>query len=230
MAIECDASRGKAYLMGGGSSTQELRVWRLALVVAGGLLPLVAWLDHWVFAAVQAVQWPWMAELMQAVTWLGYGAVDVGIFVALALFGWWTGDRGLWTGGLWAGGTVAVAGLASQVLKNLACRARPTGPGAGTFFAGFPCFPAPYAYASFPSGHATTAFAAAVLLALWFPRQAGVFLGTAGLVALSRIVLGSHFPSDAVGGALLGSSLALAAYAYLPALREARMRGPSGSP
>jgi len=215
--------------MGGGNGTEELRVWRLVLLAGGGLLPLVAWMDHRIFAAVQAAQWPLLAELMQPVTWLGYGAVDVGIFVALALFGWWTGDRGLWTGGLWAGSVVAVAGLASQVLKNLVCRARPTGPGAGTFFAGFPCFPASYAYAAFPSGHATTAFAAATLLALWFPRQAGVFLGIAGLVALSRVVLGSHFPSDAVAGALVGSGVALAAYAYAPALREARRAGRSTS-
>ncbi|MBI2115258.1 MAG: phosphatase PAP2 family protein [candidate division NC10 bacterium] len=110
--------------------------------------------------------------------------------------------------------------MLDQILKNIACRARSSAPEAGSFFSSFPCFPAKYAYASFPSGHATTAFAAALLLALWYPRASGVFVGLAGLVALSRVVLGSHFPSDVLAGALLGSAVALGVHAYVPAARR----------
>jgi undecaprenyl-diphosphatase len=120
---------------------------------------------------------------------------------------------------LWAAGAVAAAGVLAQVVKNLACRARPTALDAGAFFAAFPCFPAGYATASFPSGHATTAFAAAVLLSLRYPRGAVVFFGLAVLVGLSRVVLGSHFPSDVVAGAVLGSLTALGAHGLLPAQR-----------
>jgi membrane-associated phospholipid phosphatase len=58
------------------------------------------------------------------------------------------------------------------------------------------------------------------MLALWYPRSTGVCVGLAALVGLSRIVLGSHFPSDVLAGALLGSVVALAVYAYVPAARR----------
>jgi undecaprenyl-diphosphatase len=65
---------------------------------------------------------------------------------------------------------------------------------------------------SFPSGHAQTAFTAAVYLALLFPRGAVLFLALAALVGLSRVALGVHYPSDVLAGAALGAALAFAAF------------------
>lgn len=200
---------------------------RLAVLIGLGVLPGLILADHGLMVAVQAWRWPPLVEAMQLLTWLGYGAVDLGIPLALALIGCWSGNADLRTRGLWGTGTVAAAGVLDQVLKNVSCRARPSAPGAGTFFASFPCFPAPYAYASFPSGHATTAFAAAVVLALWYPRGAGVFVGSAVLVGLSRVMLGAHFPSDVLAGALLGSGVALVVHAYVPAARRTETAGRS---
>ncbi len=59
--------------------------------------------------------------------------------------------------------------------------------------------------ASFPSGHATTAFAAAVVLAALWPRARVPLLLLAALAALARIVLDAHYTSDAIGGAIVGS-------------------------
>jgi undecaprenyl-diphosphatase len=146
----------------------------------------------------------------------------VGLFVALAGLARHRGDRAGAVQSLWAAGAVTTAGLLAQVVKNVACRARPTAADPGAFLSAFPCVPAGYAVASFPSGHATTAFAAAVLLSLRYPRGAAVFFGLAVLVGLSRVVLGSHFPSDVVAGAALGSLVALAARGMLPALRDSR--------
>lgn len=58
---------------------------------------------------------------------------------------------------------------------------------------------------SFPSGHATTAFAAAAAAAVLMPRLRWMFLGLAALVALSRVYLGVHFVLDILAGALLGT-------------------------
>jgi undecaprenyl-diphosphatase len=56
---------------------------------------------------------------------------------------------------------------------------------------------------SFPSGHTASSFAAATALAFFYPRAAPVVYTLATGVALSRVHLGVHFPSDtAVGGAI----------------------------
>ncbi len=61
---------------------------------------------------------------------------------------------------------------------------------------------------SFPSGHATSGFLAAGLLAAGRPRQRAVWFGLAGIVAASRVHVRIHHASDVVGGALLGLSFA----------------------
>ena len=191
------------------------------------MLPGLVVGDHSLMTAVRMWRWPPLVDLMQFLTWLGYGGVDIGVLLVLGLCGWWCDDRALGVRGFAGAATVAGAGLLDQVVKNVTCRARPMAPGAGSFFTNFPCFPAPYATASFPSGHATTAFATAVCLALWYPRGAGVFVGLAVLVALSRVMLGAHFPSDVLAGALLGSGMGLLVHAYLPVMQRREMAAPS---
>lgn len=61
-------------------------------------------------------------------------------------------------------------------------------------------------YHSFPSGHAAAAFGLAVLIALRFPKAALPALFAASLVAVARVYLGSHYPSDVVAGAVLGGA------------------------
>lgn len=57
---------------------------------------------------------------------------------------------------------------------------------------------------SFPSGHALHACAYAALLSGAFPALAPWLWSFAALVALSRVVLGVHFPSDVLAGAAIG--------------------------
>jgi undecaprenyl-diphosphatase len=56
---------------------------------------------------------------------------------------------------------------------------------------------------SFPSGHSASSFAAATALAFFYPRAAPLAYTLATGVAVSRVHLGVHFPSDtAVGGGI----------------------------
>lgn len=57
---------------------------------------------------------------------------------------------------------------------------------------------------SFPSGHAANAFMVAAFLGACIKRKRIVFYGIAGLIALSRVYLGIHFPSDILMGAFVG--------------------------
>ncbi len=61
------------------------------------------------------------------------------------------------------------------------------------------------ASSSFPSGHATTSFAAAMAVAVLMPRLRWPALALATLVALSRVYLGVHFALDVIAGALIGT-------------------------
>lgn len=65
---------------------------------------------------------------------------------------------------------------------------------------------------SFPSGHTITAFAIAVPAAEFYPSLMGGLLFIAISVAISRILLGMHFLSDVVAGAILGGALGYTSY------------------
>lgn len=62
---------------------------------------------------------------------------------------------------------------------------------------------------SFPSGHTTVSFALAYALSRSYPRFSPIFYVIAAMVGLSRIYLGSHYPSDVAGGALLGLGVSM---------------------
>lgn len=59
-------------------------------------------------------------------------------------------------------------------------------------------------YGAFPSAHASTAFAAAAVVAHHYPEEAGWAYLAAALVGLSRIFVEAHWPSNVIFGAGLG--------------------------
>jgi membrane-associated phospholipid phosphatase len=98
---------------------------------------------------------------------------------------------------------VAVSNLVTEVLKYSIGRGRPfVGGEANAFhfshFAGNP------AYYSFPSGHATTAFALAFAVSALWPATRFAMAIYAVIIAATRLVLLAHHPSDVVAGALVG--------------------------
>lgn len=65
---------------------------------------------------------------------------------------------------------------------------------------------------SFPSGHTACSFAGAVVIYKLCPRKYGILaLILAVLISLSRLYVGVHFPTDVLGGALVGTAAALLA-------------------
>jgi undecaprenyl-diphosphatase len=101
--------------------------------------------------------------------------------------------------------TGAVGVIAYKLIKRHAVRERPfiTHPAIN-------CAAAPLDRYSFPSGHTLHAVCFAMLGTHYLPELALPLAGFAVLVALSRVVLGLHYPTDVAAGALLGGGLAFA--------------------
>jgi membrane-associated phospholipid phosphatase len=98
---------------------------------------------------------------------------------------------------------VLVPVLAGEVIKWTAGRGRPFVGGKADAF-NFAPFTGTEAYASFPSGHAITGFALAFAVTALWPRARVAMIVYASAIALSRLVLLAHHPSDVVAGAVIG--------------------------
>jgi undecaprenyl-diphosphatase len=61
---------------------------------------------------------------------------------------------------------------------------------------------------SFPSSHAVNNFGVATLFSFYYRKWTWAFIGWASLVALSRPAVGVHYPSDILGGAIIGCAVA----------------------
>ncbi len=175
-----------------------------AVVYAVGLLPGDQGLHREVLAGRGTV-------VHAAARWLNYGGTWIFLAPAMALLlaasrearrHWW----------LWCG-LMPVGGAVEQLFKFLVGRPRPRG-----FHAGF------------PSGHVTAAATFAVLLVYLLSRERpspavrasllALAIALVGSVGYARVILNAHWPSDVLGGVLLGAGCA-AAGAWWDASREA---------
>ncbi|MDR2312006.1 MAG: phosphatase PAP2 family protein [Brucellaceae bacterium] len=96
------------------------------------------------------------------------------------------------------------AGIIVNIVKYIVGRPRPhLVDTIGPF--GFKPFDFTYHYVSFPSGHACTAAVLATLLALWFPRFRIVAYAGLALIAVSRVFVQAHYPTDVLVGFTIGA-------------------------
>ena len=103
---------------------------------------------------------------------------------------------------------VAVAMVCGETLKWLLGRYRPEMLFAQGLY-GFSFLADKDAQHSFPSGHTLRIFSAMTALSLLWPRARGWLLGLAVLVAVSRVLVTRHYPSDVLAGACIGIFSAL---------------------
>ena len=123
---------------------------------------------------------------------------------------------------------IAVPSLFVTIIKRLIGRARPLVGGSLDPFLYSPCVWRAD-YAGMPSGHATTAFAALVAFGTLWPRSRTLWLIYALLIAISRVVVTAHYPSDVLAGALVGIAGAVMVRHYFAQRRLGFAVGPDGT-
>ncbi|WNM60542.1 phosphatase PAP2 family protein [Candidatus Nitrospira neomarina] len=99
-----------------------------------------------------------------------------------------------------------VAGLFTQILKHTIGRPRPRLK-QGQDWEMAPSLES--GWDSFPSGHTTASFAVATVLAYHFPKAKMLWFGLAAFSGACRVITGAHFPTDVLGGVLVGIGTAL---------------------
>jgi undecaprenyl-diphosphatase len=123
---------------------------------------------------------------------------------------------------------IALPGIATNAIKYVIGRARPFVGGSPDAFLYVP-FNGTAAYASMPSGHATTALSVLVAFGILWPRLRPYLLIYALLILISRIVVTAHHPSDVMGGAVMGALGALLVARYFALRRLGFSIRPDGS-
>jgi len=113
--------------------------------------------------------------------------------------------------GLFLSTSVAVSGIAADILKAIFGRARPMLLFDQGIY-GLGGFHYEHEWTSFPSGHSATALSAAWTLSLLFPRFRPLFLAGGLLIAASRMVLTRHYLSDVAAGSMLGVATVILLY------------------
>jgi undecaprenyl-diphosphatase len=143
----------------------------------------------------------WIRLWMICATRGGDGWLWYGLGVALLLLG---GHKGrVAAAAMSLAGAISISGF--LWMKRVIRRPRP-------------CHMEPHCWAkllppdqfSFPSGHTMTAFAVSFPVMMLFPHLAVAVYFAAASIAISRIVLGMHFLSDVLAGAVVGTAVGYA--------------------
>ena len=183
--------------------------WRLLAAVFAGLAALAA-VSHSTLLLIdeplsELGRRDWLAASFRAITTLGGTEIAIGVAVVIAAV-LWLRCR---TFAVVYPVTLLVGAVINIGLKELVGRPRPPAPDTGV------------SLASFPSGHTlqATLLFGLLPLAVWLLTQRAVahrlavLLSAVAIVAVgvSRVLLGAHWPTDVVGGVLVGLALILVA-------------------
>ena len=154
---------------------------------------------------------PFFDAVMPPLTNWNQSAVGLGLAATiLALLNWKGGRKGRIVTFLLVVLILAGDQLSSSIIKPLVARPRPCHEVNGApAVSGIRLLVDCGSGYSFPSSHAVNNVAFATLFAFYYRRFAPVLFFYAFAIGLSRIVVGVHYPSDVLGGALIGGMLAM---------------------
>jgi undecaprenyl-diphosphatase len=181
-------------------------------IASAKVLLAIAWLDQAELNACRAfnrsVRRAGLLRLFRIASRLGDGVLWYSLMALLALAG---GSAGRMTALQCA--AAGVVGLALyRGLKNVLVRERPY-----MTHSAIVCAGRPLDRFSFPSGHTLHAVCFTIIISAALPWAAVLLVPAALLIALSRMVLGLHYPTDVVAGGLLGAAIALATLSLMGA-------------
>jgi len=159
------------------------------------MLTYINTIDQTILFFIQGFHYPVLDKIMIiATSWGNMG------FIWLAMAGIMTSNKKTRSIGLITLATLILGAIVSEgILKHLIQRPRPY-----TDFPSIQMLVDKVTSYSFPSGHATSSFAAAYVLSRYLKKYAPVFWTMACAIAFSRIYLFMHYPTDIVAGIILG--------------------------
>jgi len=180
--------------------------------------PQLAWREHvrvaaWIERERLVALWmhgaatrTWVVRVLAVVSRIGDGWLWYGIVVCLPWMGGPTGASA--SVRMIAVGLVDL--LVYRIVKRWIARPRPfrTCPGIRECARSLDEF-------SFPSGHTLHSVACSIILTAYYPMFALFVWPFTVLVALSRVVLGLHYPSDVLVGAMIGAATAAVSFNLL---------------
>ena len=161
--------------------------------------PMLARDAGWCLRANRWGHWRGLRRYFAIVSRLGDGAFWYALMAALVVFDGWRGLAA--SAHLAATGVVALA--LYKFLKRWTRRPRPFASDAR-----IQAWVAPLDEFSFPSGHTLHAVAFSIVALAHYPMLAGLLIPFAASVAVSRVVLGLHYPSDVLAALGIGTGLA----------------------
>ena len=147
-----------------------------------------------------AGRWLWLDDSFSAISRPAYVAVPAVLGFA---YWFWKNRRQALVGAVVLGCLIGSADFLGMQLKRIVDRPRPCWALSEVYVARG-CGRAP----SFPSNHAVNSAAAATFFQLLFPATGWISWPLVGIIGLSRVFIGAHYPTDVFGGWILGGIVA----------------------